>query len=1248
MSPYRDQVQRIAELVYDNKCIFFIGAGVSAIGSIYPSMPELNRRVISCLVGKYLAFARKEQELLPYIDRYFPELVDRVMMIAAEARLEAAEVDRCIRDEMFTAFDPAKGLVNDAHRLIAAAGVSLVATTNYDHALEMAYRHFFGEPRVVSAARKTTDIPDGRPTVIKLYGSVGEPEAIISDEAFKRVLMSLQTANKDTAEAQALSLLFDVCADKHIVFLGYSLRDPAFNAVLELRRKRSPKDWRDYAVSGSIQPTHGVEHVRMDIMEFLIALRLELVTLFLERMEEEFKERIKRETMSIENIAAHYRSLTEDRRRSFHGTDLAPIFSLAQQYTQAAAERDGHDLPRYDFQFHRRINELGGNEDRFTAMYLRKLSFVSNTHSQEVAKQHDAIANGLHACDFDRARVAMERHLECVQEESRFWGEYFRRIYLLVGKYRLDDRVDLRQHDGTVLTEKELDGLAPTTLLLGNSGMGKSTLLVALMMRYTLMGRIPLFLDLRIPVFQDLLLQPTIAVNMDRFFMQYCKALSVATGQTGEGSAAFHDNARRYLIPKMRMGAVHLLADSLDSIAQDHGAKGMRTAVSRLNIHLQQTHPDRPNVPVIPHATISCRYEEYNNCGAELRPTEEGTCCIVLAPLNQDQVESFKRMRNITGGRAAAIDLFQRYYPDRVTFVLLELVVRYPADTVVPPTITDIYRHYSADIGLLLGDAKKTLQEYKKEAQGIIHELTLDLTRAHEGPDRRVLDHPSFEEFIVALALNLTGDPDFIMERVMEMVDKPEWWPVLFFLAGNMTSRKLKESVLVEVHKRIDAQPRAGYEYMLLRFLNNLGHASGVEPTEEDILNAFMCVVKGLDIDGQIPTPEVAAEFKHIGERAVPVLLKLLAPGYRANAPFNSNTRLAAFVATKSEGGKNTVRPEGMLRRLAIDCLAQFTYRPDVQDALIAAYATYHALRASGLDEWEHNMWHLAIAFNTRHHDVHFSERIRDLHERYDAMGPEFDTVSRAELLFHMWASASGNTNLRTALEERLGDIIEKDLVKCIALGVEPFLWRRAHASGVVERLCSVRDERIQILLRDRILDKVIQLAGRPEQKVMVRYYASITLGRFAERSSVDQLVTNLDRAMLAEDFRSQGEETIQSTGWILFAALHAIDHLLDSVEVLRKLDSAGWRSVADRVALVLSDYRSGAKPKVDDLAVGKAIIVLGKVGRHGDVAAYKAVIESFREKHLLEGSSLLAAGHLKDLVSTALSRLSEKDKKDG
>jgi hypothetical protein len=108
---------------------------------------------------------------------------------------------------------------------VQAHGFRIVVTIAYDDLLWLAFRDMgIGVNRVVHGSGTRFINPD-RPTLIKLYGDVQDPETLVVTEDDHLGLW------RDQAKEDVLDSVRTVLRQNTILFLGYNLSDPDFNLL---------------------------------------------------------------------------------------------------------------------------------------------------------------------------------------------------------------------------------------------------------------------------------------------------------------------------------------------------------------------------------------------------------------------------------------------------------------------------------------------------------------------------------------------------------------------------------------------------------------------------------------------------------------------------------------------------------------------------------------------------------------------------------------------------------------------------------------------------------------------------------------------------------------------------------------------------------------------------------------------------------------------------------------------------------
>jgi len=223
-----------------NRLVVVVGAGLSAAAGL-PDWPGLLKAMV--------ALARQEERIDRKAEAYFlaeceGDLDKRDLPLCFRLLEAEPKVGRGMMEEWLRQLLRDSGHhPTECHRLLASARFPLV-TTNYDCLLEEGFSSHPPRPMVKTWRDLTPvlgELQAGRCFVFKAHGCVNEPgvsgdpgSAILTTDDYKRLW-----ANK--AYRFFLGQLF---AGHTILFVGYSLADPDFQAVLKQVREIYQPSWQ--------------------------------------------------------------------------------------------------------------------------------------------------------------------------------------------------------------------------------------------------------------------------------------------------------------------------------------------------------------------------------------------------------------------------------------------------------------------------------------------------------------------------------------------------------------------------------------------------------------------------------------------------------------------------------------------------------------------------------------------------------------------------------------------------------------------------------------------------------------------------------------------------------------------------------------------------------------------------------------------------------------------------------------------
>ena len=216
-----DPPKELLDAIQEEKCVLFVGAGLS-VAAGYPTWISLLDHLIArCLAGKNIDKAHAD-ELKGLIKQ-----PDKLLMVAQD--LSDRFTPPTFRDELAEVFSPDKASPTDAHIEITKTPFACIVTTNYDDLLEQAYakvnagkipRHFSHED--------VTDFADAlwknRFFILKAHGDAQRKSSMVITERDYRTII-----HRSPGYRTILSAIF---ATKTVLFLGVSLTDPETKLLL--------------------------------------------------------------------------------------------------------------------------------------------------------------------------------------------------------------------------------------------------------------------------------------------------------------------------------------------------------------------------------------------------------------------------------------------------------------------------------------------------------------------------------------------------------------------------------------------------------------------------------------------------------------------------------------------------------------------------------------------------------------------------------------------------------------------------------------------------------------------------------------------------------------------------------------------------------------------------------------------------------------------------------------------------------
>ena len=261
MTPYEEQISRIAQQVAKGECILFLGAGVHAPppeGSRY-LYPETDRPPLGGTLSRHLAAKCNFQLTFPKeSDTNLQRVSFCFELQEGRSRNDLVkEIDRLVNIDK----KPSPIL-----RGLAALNFPLIITTNYDQLFEQALYGVGKSPFITHYNKDpfvpTTDYMDPterRPFLFKIHGDIGHPESIvITDEDYIDFVLRMSDKDPLNPVPETFRFFFKKWPT---LFLGYSLLD--YNLRLLFKTLRWKVDKANMPVTFSVDPSPDVLIVKV-------------------------------------------------------------------------------------------------------------------------------------------------------------------------------------------------------------------------------------------------------------------------------------------------------------------------------------------------------------------------------------------------------------------------------------------------------------------------------------------------------------------------------------------------------------------------------------------------------------------------------------------------------------------------------------------------------------------------------------------------------------------------------------------------------------------------------------------------------------------------------------------------------------------------------------------------------------------------------------------------------------------------
>jgi len=195
---HEEQARRIAALARDGRLVVFLGAGAS-MGAGLPSWSEL----LAALAERADLDQAQKEELGHLEPRDAGRILDQ--RLAGQGGLDKAVAE-----------ETSAMRCSPVHQLIASLPITEAVTTNYDDLFEAAWSAAGLSPRILPWEA----FADERPWLLKLHGSINQPESIV---------LSRDDYLRFEGEGVALAgIVQAMLLTRHMLFVGYSLSDDNF------------------------------------------------------------------------------------------------------------------------------------------------------------------------------------------------------------------------------------------------------------------------------------------------------------------------------------------------------------------------------------------------------------------------------------------------------------------------------------------------------------------------------------------------------------------------------------------------------------------------------------------------------------------------------------------------------------------------------------------------------------------------------------------------------------------------------------------------------------------------------------------------------------------------------------------------------------------------------------------------------------------------------------------------------------
>ena len=185
MSMINEHINDIANMILADQCIFFCGAGLSAIDGKQPNTEKIVEFFIDDMFGQNLPFGFNRENLLSFSLPEIAQLYYEYSPIRDEQRLADY-----ISFNFLLRHIKRDVIPSTTHLLLASLGLRDIYTTNYDCLIETAHTSVgFPNVNIIDDEYQIDNIDlHGLPNIYKLCGTTGNQNVTILRSQFQKTI----------------------------------------------------------------------------------------------------------------------------------------------------------------------------------------------------------------------------------------------------------------------------------------------------------------------------------------------------------------------------------------------------------------------------------------------------------------------------------------------------------------------------------------------------------------------------------------------------------------------------------------------------------------------------------------------------------------------------------------------------------------------------------------------------------------------------------------------------------------------------------------------------------------------------------------------------------------------------------------------------------------------------------------------------------------------------------------------------